>query len=530
MNKIFFSLGNRVNLINTLLFSALITLFYLYNSLITFPEILQEKEERIKEIALSFKEDLSLTLYFMEDKEAIEDALKRVGYIESVLNIEIRDKSLNLIASYSKVDFNFKASLNTNVELIEAKIPYFRYSYVLKQKSIKHFVIIYYSASSYLKKIQSYQKFILMIFIVILIIILIYSSILKKILSPLSELAIIISNIDFKNFKNFKLKKINSNDERSLIINSTQKMLDNIETNLKELKSLNSSLEEKVLEKTIKLERLNKSLEEKVKKEVQKNLEKDSIMFQQARLAQMGEMIGNIAHQWRQPLNVLSLIIQRLEIDYYTNKEITENSIMEIVNDSLEQVDFMSKTIDDFRNFFKPNKEREVFFIKKHIEDSLKIISAQFKNDKIIINLTGNDFMVNGYSNEFKQVILNILSNSKDAFNDFEKKEYKINNKHLDIEISIKDKIGIIKLKDNAKGLDKKIIDRIFEPYFTTKHQSQGTGIGLYMSKMIIEKNMHGKLYVKNILSKRGVIFTIELPIYKENINETTNFSPRAIK
>jgi len=224
-------------------------------------------------------------------------------------------------------------------------------------------------------------------------------------------------------------------------------------------------------------------LENKIQKAVDENTKKDMILQQQSKLAAMGEMISAIAHQWRQPLNTLSLNIQLLIDDFFDNK-VDEKYIEKFEEKQLKTINFMSKTIDDFRNFFS-HKEKEKFHIKEAINEVIELINAQLKNNNISIEIIGEDFEVYGYKNEFKQVILNLINNSKDSII-----ESKINGK-----ITIKLQKNKIIITDNGKNIPKKIQNRIFEPYFTTKG-AKGTGIGLYMSKMIIEK-MGAKIYFK---------------------------------
>jgi len=247
------------------------------------------------------------------------------------------------------------------------------------------------------------------------------------------------------------------------------------------------------------LEEINEVLKEKIEIEVRKNRIKDKIMFQQSKLAQMGEMIGSIAHQWRQPLNTLSINIQKLEFDY-EDKIIDNKYIDNFINKNEKTIDFMSKTIDDFRNFFKLDKKRELFKVKEAIKESIAILGVQLVNNDIKIEIIGKEFTNNNFKNEFQQVILNIVNNAKYAL-------IERNIKNKKITIILKDKKIII--KDNAGGIPKDIIDRVFEPYFTTKEPGNGTGIGLYMSKMIIENNMNGKLSVMNF--KDCAVFTIYL-------------------
>jgi len=240
-------------------------------------------------------------------------------------------------------------------------------------------------------------------------------------------------------------------------------------------------------------------LEGKINKAVKENTKKDKMIQQQNKLASMGEMIGNIAHQWRQPLNALNINIQNLDDDY-ADDLINEEFIDEFINKNREIIEFMSHTIDDFRNFFRIDKEKSLFSVKDAIEKVLSIQSAVLKNHEIEVNFTGDDFQINGYPSEFKQVILNLTNNAKDAI---------IDKQIQDGEIFIKLSANKIVIRDNVNGIPEDIIDKVFEPYFTTKEQGKGTGMGLYMSKLIIEDNINGSLSVKN--GKRGACFTIDL-------------------
>jgi len=216
-------------------------------------------------------------------------------------------------------------------------------------------------------------------------------------------------------------------------------------------------------------------------------------------MAAMGEMIGAIAHQWRQPLNVLSVNIQNLEYEYEDNL-IDEKFIKDFIEKNNKTISFMSNTIDDFRNFFRVDKEKSYFSVKKAINSSLSMQSAQLKSHNINASITGDDFEVNGYEGEFIQVILNLINNAKDAL---------IENNIVQPEINIILKNNKVFIKDNAGGIKEDVLNRIFEPYFTTKEQGKGTGLGLYVSKMIIEDNMQAALKVSNI--DNGAMFEIDL-------------------
>lgn len=232
----------------------------------------------------------------------------------------------------------------------------------------------------------------------------------------------------------------------------------------------------------------NNQLEDLVKEEISKNEQKQKLLIQQNRLAAMGEMIGSIAHQWRQPLNNISLIV------HFIKDNIKEKTFDDFINRAKEQIDYMSQTIDDFRNFHKPSKQSEPFEIKEAIKSAISILHV---NDNININLKGTNLYIDGYKNEFQQAILNILSNAKDA----------IGKKNGVINITVSDKK--ITLYNTGEEVSKEVLDKMFEPYFSTKGHKKGTGIGLYMTKAIIEDSMGGEIYAKN--DKDGITFTILL-------------------
>ncbi len=234
-------------------------------------------------------------------------------------------------------------------------------------------------------------------------------------------------------------------------------------------------------------------------KEIVKSLRKDKYIQEQNKLAAMGEMVGAIAHQWRQPLNSLNINIQNLDDDY-DDGLINREFIDTFIDKQSATIKFMSKTIDDFRNFFRVDKIKEEFSIKEAIQSTINIQSAQLATHNINIEIIGNDFIFNGLKSEFQQVILNLITNAKDELVDRDIHS-------PTIKIIITDKM--IRVLDNAGGIPQNIISRIFEPYFTTKEQGKGTGMGLYMSKMIIETNMNGKFSVKNI--DNGAEFAIKL-------------------
>ena len=222
-------------------------------------------------------------------------------------------------------------------------------------------------------------------------------------------------------------------------------------------------------------------------------------------MADMGEMIGAIAHQWRQPLNTLGLLIQ--DVPYCVkNNEMNIEYANEFNKNAMEQISFMSNTIDDFRNFFKIDKQLVSFSLAEQVKNTLSLVQDMYKTHAIsILTVEKSAPIVIGYPNELSQAVLNIVSNAKDAFEELNTKQ-----RRIVVTISETEKFGKLVIEDNAGGISKEVIDRVFEPYFTTKPEGKGTGIGLYMSKTIIETNMKGRLTVHN--KDDGAVFTIKVP------------------
>lgn len=291
---------------------------------------------------------------------------------------------------------------------------------------------------------------------------------------------------------------------------------------LKNIRHLHIQLASMVEAKTKELQDLNSALEEKIALEVERNRQKDQIMFRQSRLAAMGEMVGNIAHQWRQPLNAIVLIIQSFQMKNMLGK-LDDNFIESQVREGIKLGDSMSRTIDDFRNFFNPNKKEEIFSVKQVVKESIDLIWLYYKNFDININfICKDDFETLGYPNEFSQVMMNLFSNSKDILKDKKVKEKLI---EVIVKTDGEGTYGEILVIDNGGGVPIEVIDRVFEPYFTTKHQSSGTGIGLYMVKEIIEKHMGSFIGVANITHrfqknkqacKNCACFKIKIPIHRK--------------
>ena len=236
------------------------------------------------------------------------------------------------------------------------------------------------------------------------------------------------------------------------------------------------------------------TMEERIKQALHERTEQTKLLVQQSRLASMGEMIGNIAHQWRQPLNALGLIIQKIQI-FSERGKLTETLLKENIEKGTFIINNMSRTIDDFRDFFKPDKQKEYFLLREAVQEVMALLQGELYdcNIHVEVGINPSGCLIYGFRNEFSQVIINLMNNSKDALN-----EKNISHKKIYITGYIEGNHTILKVSDNAGGISLDVLGRIFEPYYTTKVEGKGTGIGLYMSKMIIEENMHGSMQVRN--------------------------------
>ncbi len=264
-----------------------------------------------------------------------------------------------------------------------------------------------------------------------------------------------------------------------------------------------SSYTSAILENAI----LHKNLEVRIRDEVNKNKEKDLIIFNQSRLVAMGEMISAIAHNWRQPLNGIGLIISDLK-DAYTYKELDDKYLQESVKKANNLLNFMSNTINDFKDFFKTDEEKQEFYLDKAINCAISLIDAQFKSQNIEINLNlAKNLKLFSYLVKFEQAILSLIKNAQDAIIEKMEKDSNFQKGIIEITLFKRGEKIILTISDNGIGIPKEILTRIFEPYFSTKEQGKGVGIGLYMVKMIIENNMGGKVFAK---IKDKTIFQIE--------------------
>ena len=246
-------------------------------------------------------------------------------------------------------------------------------------------------------------------------------------------------------------------------------------------------------------------LEQRVIEEINKRQEREKVLQSQAKMAAMGEMMDAVAHQWKQPLNALSMYSDLLRMDFEAG-EVTQNYIDKFVNDIQEQITHMVSTLSEFRTFFRPDKEPEPFGLKRCTQSVLLLIHDEMLRNNISVAVENRrETIILGVENEFKHLLLNLLSNAKDAF-----LERDIADRRVFIRFYKKDAHVFVEVEDTAGGIPEEIMDEIFKPNFTTKGEGKGTGIGLYMSMQIAQK-MHGTLSASN--GEKGALFTLTLPL-----------------
>lgn len=267
----------------------------------------------------------------------------------------------------------------------------------------------------------------------------------------------------------------------------------------------NRILTKKVKDKTSELEELNETLEERVEQALDSLKQKEELMIAQSRQAAMGEAISMIAHQWRQPLAVIGMGANNIILDMELGT-LDDASLRENVDDILEYTQYLSQTIDDFRDFFLPSKDKDDARIEDIMDKAYRMMKISCENNNIALTISSdNKSVVSLYSRELLQVFINLLKNAKEAFS-----KNNTGEKKIEITISETKDFVITRICDNAGGIDETILNEIFNPYFSTKDEETGTGLGLYMSKTIIEKHLHGSIHVAN--KNGGACFEVRIP------------------
>ncbi len=287
----------------------------------------------------------------------------------------------------------------------------------------------------------------------------------------------------------------------------TMKLLEIKNILAEEVKKKTRELERKKRE----LEELNETLEEKIRIKTEENRQQEKMLFQQARYAQMGEVISMIAHQWRQPLNAIAAVnaTVKLKNDVAGCEKAFISNKTQLIS---EHVQHLSSTIDDFRNFFKLDKQKEVQTTEEIIQDTLRLAGSALESRQIKFSMeVACDCTIETYPNELVYVLLNLIKNAEDAIVIRE-----IDAPLIVVRTMKEGEYAVIEVEDNAGGIEPEIMGKIFDPYFTTKENSGGTGLGLYMSKTIIEDHCNSKIEVKN--GSMGAIFRLLFPLHHSTL------------
>jgi signal transduction histidine kinase len=438
------------------------------------------EREKAQLIAHTYSPILAMRLY-LEMEHSFERIAKQILENKSVLQVTV--------ISNDKVQYHYASEQKDGIEVTEN-------IYVPETDKKIGTLKLLYSTNNYkqlLKKNLTVLSIFLLLFIMTFIALGWY---IKKFLKPLYKLAKLLKKCRLDKEVNFPYTQ--RNDE----IGAVSKALESMHKRIIKQTQERNRHEQLLITQSQEFENLNKTLDKRVQEELAKNRQKEQQLIHQSRLAQMGEMISMIAHQWRQPLTAISATANNLILKIMMDdidKDEFEKEIGLISNYSQH----LSKTIDDFRGFFKENKVEKVTTIDKIIESTLDIVRVSVENANIELRtkLECNKELKT-YPSEIKQVVLNLIKNAQDALI-----EKDVKDAYIEIETLCKDDKHVLIIKDNGGGIPENIMDKIFEPYFSTKLEKDGTGLGLYMSKIIIEKHCGAKIKAEN--DDKGAVFKV---------------------
>ena len=438
-------------------------------------DVLQTTEhEKIQLMVNTLKPTIALNLSFEQDEE-----------LQTVFNTIL--KETNII----KIEFDSNILQKTFVKKKNGKVSLLLYETSVVDPFDTNSVAkikIYYSNDYLITLYNKVNTALLIISLFSLVVFFTFYIFMKKELNALTHIANIFQNYS----KSKPITAIETKSKTLEIITITKtanEMIQNISTYFSELQHLNSKLENIVKEKVEELHM------------------QERMLVHQSRQAAMGEMIESIAHQWRQPLNIIGIASANLEMEHDLGIK-NDKNFKEKMQIIFTNINYMSNTIDDFRDFLNPDRELLYFNPKDSIEDVYKILSAQLSNNNINLELNSNEeVQLYGIENEFKQVVFILLNNAQDAIKSLQK-ESKIEKGIINIKLAKRNENISISFCDNGGGIPDDVINSIFNPYFTTKFASSGTGIGLYMAKNIIESRMHGSLETYN--TETGCCFEIQ--------------------
>jgi signal transduction histidine kinase len=494
-----FSITKKIIALMLITYIGFIAVLYIYYSTVLKPTLMENEHDTLKAIGKYVYPDVDVGINFSAP-ETLKNLRSKIISHDNIAELYIyTDRfSVGRPKPFSKTQITFNE---------KAKHPYF----ALYTPCRDGYYVLYYYADNYLSKLHNLQDISLAVVAAMAFVVLAVALLLKLLLLPMTRVSEMIRSRG--DLSKEQLPTIASKDERGDLLRAIALFLDRQRKDEKRLMVLNATLEENVRQKTHELRQLNTNLEQRVEEEVAKNRENEKILYEQSRFAAMGEMLGNIAHQWRQPLSSINAAIGNAKIDNMLSLA-TKESLDETFGRIEAYTRYLSDTIDDFRGYFKKNVECVRYRITDIIKTVESLSQSSFKHIHIVKEVELPQTDLNGYPNEVMQVLLNILNNAKDAFD-----ESDVIEKYILIRVRNTSTHVTIKICDNAGGIDKKVIDNIFDPYFTTKHKAQGTGIGLYMSKEMIQKHMGGELSATNEefavdgALQFGACFTIRLPL-----------------
>jgi len=465
MNKNIKSLSSKI-----VFLIAVVTLFSILFIFYVFEQINKEAFYNIEmekaKLVLSTIEPLVAVNLYLNLNNRIDQLTGQLISNPNILAVKVMGADNKLINE--KISKKFKSYIDDSF-VVENTI--FQPN---SKKKIGKITLIY-SSKNYKELINSYTTLLIEVLFLFVIFFLLFSLYVKKLLFPLRKIAKLLRG--YSPNKNVEIPFDTQNNEIGLISFALNDM------------------QHSIIKYSNELQKINNKLELKVQQELEKNKQAQEQIFKSEKLASMGEMIGNIAHQWRQPLSIISsgatgMLVQK---QFGNLSDETFEETCNLINDHAQ---YLSQTINDFRNFIKGDSKPVVFNLKRSIESFIKLIDATTKkyNIKLILDLD-EKIEVSGFPNELLQCFINIFNNSKDALveNNLESERY------VFISQKTKNNSLIITFQDNAGGIPENIIDKIFEPYFTTKHQSHGTGLGLHMSYSIIVTHMKGSLEASNV-------------------------------
>jgi len=459
-----------------LLYIAVIVPIFVFIQ-ITVSSVLNESERAKIELVTQTLNPIISTYLTFDQQEMLSDTMRTFFQNPNILDISLIDPKNNIIFEQHYPHSKIQETITLSTPVIDS---------ITHQRQAT--LVISYS-NNFVRDLQT-KLFIQLIF--------------------LSLFALLIFSITYVYFrKQFFVLRLLSHWMGSYTIDKTSEPFNSNNTNT-EIITITSSANKMV--ETIdnyrcQMEQINNELENRIENEIAKRREKEQLLIHQSRLAAMGEMIESIAHQWRQPLNIIGLAVADMSmkrtLGLLEDGEIEKDS--DIINNNLA---FMSNTIDDFRNFFNADKECLDFDPAQPIHEIFTLIGEQLRYANITYHLHKKcDQEIFGVVNEFKQVILNIVNNAQDAI---KSKQDHIGEK-IEVILHCDATHFFIDISDTGGGVPPLILERIFEPYFTTKLHNKGTGIGLYMSKVIIEQHFKGTLSVSN--TDEGALFTLTIPL-----------------